>query len=61
MKECIFSLGKLNKKFIWPFLFSLTQVALSLVNRLFPEDKVNHITDTFAVSANVSNYYPIYI
>ena len=38
MKECIFSLGKLNKKIIWPFLFSLTQVALSLVNRLFPED-----------------------
>ena len=50
MKDCIFSLGKIDKRIIWPFLFALIQCALYLIDSLFPRDKVNQIIDNFAVS-----------
>ena len=43
MKDCIFKLGKIDKKIIWPFLFALIQVALNLINNIFPRDKINQI------------------
>ena len=43
MVYCIFSLGKIDKKIIWPFLFAIMQVALTLINKLFPLDKVNQV------------------
>ena len=50
MKGCIFSLGKINKKIIWPFLFALIQVALYFINQLFPKDKVHQLIDGLAIS-----------
>ena len=50
MVYCIFSLGKIDKKIIWPFLFAIMQVALTLINKLFPLDKVNQVIDSFSVS-----------
>ena len=50
MKDCIFSLGKIDKRIIWPFLFALIQCALNLIDFQFPREKVNQIIDIFAVS-----------
>ena len=50
MVYCIFSLGKIDKKIIWPFLFAIMQVALIFINKLFPKDKVNQIIDAFAIA-----------
>ena len=50
MKGCIFSLGKIDKRIIWPFLFVLIQIAVNLIDKLFPRDKVNQIIDVFSIS-----------
>ena len=50
MKDCIFKLGKIDKKIIWPFLFALIQVALNLINNIFPRDKINQIIDNISIS-----------
>ena len=47
---CIFSLGKIDKKIIWPFLFAIMQVALIFINKLFPKDKVNQLIDSFPIA-----------
>ena len=50
MKGCIFSLGKIDRKNIWPFLFALIQVAIHFINKIFPQDKVNQLIDTYSIS-----------
>ena len=50
MKNFIFSLGKIDKKIIWPILFAIIQAVLNSVDKLFPQEKVNQIIDTFAIS-----------
>ena len=50
MVYCIFSLGKIDKKIIWPFLFAIMQVALIFINKLFPSDKVNQLIDSFPIA-----------
>ena len=50
MRGCIFSLGKIDKKIIWPILFAIIQAVLNSVDKLFPQEKVNQIIDTFAIS-----------
>ena len=46
MKNFIFSLGKIDKKIIWPILFAIIQAVLNSVDKLFPQEKVNQIIDT---------------
>ena len=47
MKNPIISLGTIDKKLIWPFLYSLTQILQTIFNRRYPKDKqsdtMNHI------------------
>ena len=50
MKGCIFRLGKIDKKIIWPFLFALNQIVLNLINKLFPKEQKNQIIDNFSLS-----------
>lgn len=50
MTGFIFTLGKIDKKIIWPILFAIIQVVLNSVDKLFPQDQVNQIIDSFAIS-----------
>ena len=50
MKGCIFSLGKIDKTIIWPFLFAIIQVALIFIDKLFPLNQVNQIIDGFSIA-----------
>ena len=50
MKSCIFKLGKIDRKNIWPFLFALIQVAIHFINKIFPQDQVNQIIDAYSIS-----------
>ena len=50
MRGCIFLLGKIDKRIIWPFLFAIIQVAMHFINKIFPPHKVNQIIDSFAIS-----------
>jgi hypothetical protein len=50
MKGCIFSLGKVDRKNIWPFLFAIIQVAIHFINKIFPPKKVNQIIDAYSIS-----------
>ena len=50
MKGCIFSLGKVDRKNIWPFLFAIIQIAIHFINKIFPPKKVNQIIDAQSIS-----------
>ena len=50
MKGCIFKLGKIDRKNIWPFLFAIIQVAIHFIHKIFPTDQVNHIIDAYSIS-----------
>ena len=50
MRGCIFLLGKIDKRIIWPFLFAIIQVAMHFINKIFPPHKVNQIIDSFSIS-----------
>jgi len=49
MKRCIFSIGQVDKKIIWPILLSLAQVFLNLVDNIFITENVN-IIDTYGIA-----------
>ena len=50
MKGCIFSLGKVDRKNIWPFLFAIIQIAIHFINKIFPREKVNQVIDSQSIS-----------
>ena len=41
MKDFIFSLGIIDKKLIWPFLFTIIQITQNIIDTHYPEDKKN--------------------
>lgn len=49
MKECIFSIGRVDKRIIWPILLAIAQIFLNLTDNIFIKEYVN-IVDTYAVS-----------
>ena len=50
MKKFIFSLGKIDKKLIWPFLFSIIQVALNINSYYYPSEKLHQVMDSYSIS-----------
>lgn len=49
MKGCIFSLGQVDKRIIWPIFLSIAQIFLNLTDNIFIKEYVN-IIDTYAIS-----------
>ena len=39
MRIFIFSLGMIEKKLIWPFLYSIIQIIRNIINDYYPKDK----------------------
>ena len=50
MKKFIFSLGKIDKKLIWPSLFSIIQVALNINSYYYPSEKLHQVMDSYSIS-----------
>ena len=41
MRDFIFSLGIIDKKLIWPFLYTIIQIVQNIIDTYYPEDKKN--------------------
>jgi len=65
MVKCIFSLGIVDKKIILPFLMSINQVILNLIDFFYERKKVetSNVLDSLAyfIRRNVSYDYTLYI
>ena len=46
MKDFIFSLGIIDKKLIWPFLYSTIQIIESIIDTYYPKDKKSSMIGT---------------
>ena len=47
MKGCIFSLGIIDKKLIWPLLYTIIQIIQNIISTYYPKDKRTSIDQTF--------------
>ena len=48
MKGCIFSLGIIDKKLIWPLLYTIIQITQSIISAYYPKDKRTSVNYLFA-------------
>ena len=54
MKDFIFSLGLLDKKLIWPFLYTIIQIVQTIIDTYYPEDKKSSTIFNFAIGIGES-------
>ena len=48
MKGCIFSLGIIDKKLIWPLLYTIIQITQSIISAYYPKNKRTSVNYLFA-------------
>ena len=62
MKRHIILLGVIDKKLIWPFLYSFTQILQTILNREYPMDKQSISMNSFGIAVGqILNFIIPYI